>query len=203
MIIIIVTTIAWIISSFNLLNLLNNFSTNKTLDCNAKEWVVYLMEALTGRDASFLSVTSGSDQGSQSSTRAYQESPTARARLASCPPVSPSISTRGEVSSPPPVSFSVSVPVGSVVELTPADAIKYLSSLDHPNASVQLPLDGSGGGGHTPQQPLPPADDLPQQPLPPTDDLHQQPLPPIDLPVKKVSGSRFSANIFTWLDKNI
>ena len=152
------TAIARMISCFYLLN----FSTNNTLDCNAKDWVLYLMEALTGRDASFLSVSSGSDRGSPpSSTRTYQESPTGRARLVSCPPVSPS---RGKLA--PPVIY----PVGSTVELTPAEAIKYLSSFDHFDDTVPLPLAGNGGGD-TPQQPLLPIDDLPQQPLPLTDDL--------------------------------
>ena len=142
-----------------------NFSTNNNLDCNAKDWVVYLVEALTGQNASFLSVASGSGQGSPpSSTGTYQESPTARARLASCPTVLPSIASRGELAPP------VIVPVGSVVELTPADAIKYLSTFDHSDDTVHLPLAGNGGGD-TPQQPLLPIDDLPQQPLPLTDDL--------------------------------
>ena len=144
-----------------------NFSTDHTLDCNAKDWVIYLMEALTGQNASFLRVSSGSDQGSlspPSSTRTYQESPTARARLASRPTVLPSIASRGELAPP------VIVPVGSVVELTPADAIKYLSTFDHSDDTVHLPLAGNGGGD-APQQPLLPIDDLPQQPLPLTDDL--------------------------------
>ena len=147
-----------------------NFSTNHTLDCNAKDWVIYLMEALTGQNASFLRVSSGSDQGSlspPSSTRTYQESPTARTRLVSCPPVA--AGSRGEVATPAQVSYSVSVPVGSVVELTPADAIKYLSTFDHSDDTEQLPL--ANGGGDTPRQPILPNDDLPEQPLPLTDDL--------------------------------
>ena len=137
------------------------------------------MEALTGQNASFLRVSSGSDQGSlspPSSTRTYQESPTARTRLVSCPPVA--AGSRGEVATPAQVSYSVSVPVGSVVELTPADAIKYLSTFDHSVDTEQLPL--ANGGGDTPQQPILPNDDLPEQPLPLTDDLPQQPLPLTD-----------------------
>ena len=93
----------WMISCFYSFN----FSTNHTLDCNAKDWVIYLMEALTGQNASFLRVSSGSDQGSlspPSSTRTYQESPTARTRLVSCPPVS--AGSRGEVATPAQVSYS-------------------------------------------------------------------------------------------------
>ena len=118
-------------------------TTNNTLDSNAKDWVLYLMEALTGQDASFLSVSSGSDQGSPpSSTRTYQESPTATARLVSCPPVLPRIVTASREELAPPVI----VPVGSVVELTPADAIKYLSTFDHSDDTAHLPLVGNGGG---------------------------------------------------------
>ena len=75
-------------------------STKATLNNNAKEWVIHLMSTLTGQDASFLTstLTSGSAEELQgSATRAFQDSPTARPRLAFGPPASKS----------PPITISV------------------------------------------------------------------------------------------------
>ena len=75
-------------------------STKATLNNNAKEWVIHLMSTLTGQDATFLTstLTSGSAEELQgSATRAFQDSPTARPRLAFGPPASKS----------PPITISV------------------------------------------------------------------------------------------------
>ena len=119
-------------------------STKATLNNNAKEWVIHLMSTLTGQDASFLTstLTSGSAEELQgSATRAFQDSPTARPRLAFGPPASKS----------PPIS--ISVPAGTVMELNSSDAVKYIlateASLEHPDAGQN----SLAGGDHVPVDP--------------------------------------------------
>ena len=119
------------------------------------------MTNLSGNGVASLTatLTSGSDQELQGvGTRAYQDSPTASARLAYGPP--------GSVTPPSPVTIAVPIP-DTVVEMNTNETINFLIAaggdqvaVDPPQLPlpVQLPI-GQGGGDQEPQDP-------PQQPLP-------------------------------------